>query len=89
MAKAYLVARFAKVTYGFVAQMGVRIKDEDMWNAPIFNKDAKIFTNKAKAEAYAKKKNIELHPKPKADGSFSVDISGWSDFKIASIEMGQ
>lgn len=89
MAKAYLVARFAKVTYGFVAQAGIRVGREDMWDAPVFDKNAKIFTNRAKAEAYAKKKNLELHPKPKADGSFSIDVSGWSDFKIAPIEMGQ
>lgn len=89
MANAYLVARVTEVTYPFVAGMGGRVTKDMIWRVPVFNKDTRIFTNKTSADAYAKKKNHELHnPKVNADGSFNMDVSGWSDFKVISVTKG-
>lgn len=88
MARAYLVARTTEVTHVFMAKMGIAPKKGEYWNAPVFNKDARIFTTKVKADEYMRKKNRELHNKGK-DGSFKIDISGYSDYIVIPVERGQ
>lgn len=89
MANAYLVARFTKATHAFLLGMsGIRADKDTTWYAPILDKKARIFTNKASADAYAKKMNAALHPPAKADGSFTIDISGYTDYKVVAVTKG-
>ena len=90
MANAYIVARFTKVTHAFLLGIGnIRADKDTTWHAPIFDKNARIFTSKASADAYAKKMNNLLHNPPKrADGSFTLDISGYTDYKVIAVTKG-
>lgn len=88
MANAYLVARFTKVTHAFLLGMNVPANKDNTWHAPILDKKARIFTNKASADAYAKKMNAALHPPARADGSFTVDITGYTDYMVVAITKG-
>jgi len=89
MTNAYLVARFTKATHAFLLGMsGIRADKDTTWYAPILDKKARIFTNKTSADAYAKKMNRELHKPASPDGSFTIDISGYTDFKVISIAKG-
>lgn len=87
MANAYLVARFTRVAHAFMVGMNIPASKDDTWYAPVFDKKARIFTNKASADAYAKKMNTDLH-KPHADGSFMIDISGYTDYKVIAVAKG-
>lgn len=92
MAKAYLVARTVNVTYAWIANVGLSrgLKKGEYWIAPVFNDKARIFTSKASAVAYRDKMNKTLHDStPNADGSFTIDISGFGDFYIFPVEKGQ
>ena len=90
MAKAYLVARTTEVTWTWYARIGGEMKKGTYWTAPVFNEKAKIFTTKASAVAYRDRMNKELHnPKPRADGSVTIDVSGFGDFYIFPVERGQ
>lgn len=88
MTNAYLVARFTKVTHSMVAAMKIEVTKDMTWYAPVFDKKARIFTNKTSADAYAKKMNRELHKPAGPDGSFTLDISGYTDFKVIAVTKG-
>lgn len=88
MTNAYLVARFTKVAHAFLLGTSIRADKDTTWYAPVFDKKARIFTNKASADAYAKKMNRELHKPAGPDGSFTIDISGYTDFKVISVTKG-
>ena len=89
MANAYLVARFTKATHAFLLGMGgVRADENNSWYAHVLDKKARIFTNKASADAYAKKMNAALHPPARADGSFKIDITGFTDYMVKPITKG-
>lgn len=85
MVKAYLVCRTTEVTHAFMVRIGTLTKDST-WYAPVFNDKAKIFTNKASAEAYRNKMNANLHnPKESKDGHFTIDVSPYTDFIIIEV----
>lgn len=88
MANAYLVARFTKVTHAFLLGTNMPANKDTTWHAPIFDKKARIFTNKASADAYAKKMNAALHAPARADGSFTLDITGYTDYMVVAITKG-
>lgn len=90
MANAYLVARFTKVTHAFIIGMNIPASKDTTWHAPVFDKNARIFTNRTSADAYAKKMNNALREmgKPGKDGSFMIDISGYTDYKVVAITKG-
>lgn len=89
MTNAYLVARLTKVTHAFLLGMnGIRADKDTTWYAPVFDKKARIFINKEAADSYAKRMNRELHKPAKPDGSFTIDISGYTDFKVIAVTKG-
>lgn len=83
----YLVCRLLNVTYGCMLNIEIKNPDKVCFYVPYMQAGIKAFDDRKDALAYRDRMNEELHnPKKNADGSFTIDTSGATDYVVIDLE---
>jgi len=87
----YIVCRTCKVTLAFVAMAGLPASEvrKTLWDSPILDENAKVFSTRKDAVEYCERMNDELHnPRMSEDGRFVINAAPYDDYNIIEIAKG-